>query len=100
MARRDEFIQIAETVPFDNTTPGATGMISTDVQAALDELNSKIQTSASPGFSFGRTGICNAGTYMQCETVPSNISGRWVYINSAKVTTVFVSNELVTTFTI
>ena len=87
---------VAKSVPFDNST---NGFVSTGVQAAIEEVNAKVLTSASPGFSFGRTGVCSAGTYMQCETVPSNVSGRWVYINSAEIRRVFMANELATTYT-
>lgn len=94
-ARRDEFTPVAETIPFDNST---NNFISEDVQAAIEEVNEKVITSASPGFSYGRTGVCSSGTYMQCETVPSNVSGRWVYLNNAIVTNVYVTNELNTTY--
>lgn len=87
---------VSKSIPFDNST---NGFVSTNAQAAIEEVNSKIQTSASPGFSFGRTGVCSGGTYMQCETVPSNVSGRWVYIANAIVTHVYIANELSTTFT-
>jgi hypothetical protein len=96
MARRDEFIQVAKTVPFDNAT---NGFIATDTQAAIEELQNTINTSASPGFSFGRSGVCTPNTYLQNETVPSNISGRWVYMNSAFVTDVYITNELTITYT-
>lgn len=86
---------VARSVPFDNTSNGFTA---TEVQSAIEELNNKVNTSASPGFSFGRSGTVTAGTYLQCETVPSNISGRWVYISSAVVKKVFVSNEDATTY--
>jgi hypothetical protein len=86
---------VSKSIPFDNST---NGFISTDAQAAIEEVNNKIITSASPGFSFGRTGVCSGGTYMQCETVPSNISGRWVYITNAVVTNVYVANETTTTY--
>jgi hypothetical protein len=97
MSRRDDFRDIAKSVPFDNSSNGFT---STDTQAAIEEINSKILTSASPGFSFGRSGAVVAGAYLQCETVPSNVSGRWVYITSAFIKRVFVSNEDSTTFKI
>jgi hypothetical protein len=97
MSRRDDFRDIAKSVPFDNSSNGFT---STDVQGAIEELKSNAAVSASPGFSFGRSGVSTAGTYLQNETVPSNISGRWVYIQNAAVTHVFVSNELTTTYTI
>ena len=88
---------VSRSIPFDNST---NGFVSTDAQAAIEELNDTLATSASPGFSFGRTGVTGSGTYLQNETVPSNISGRWVYINSASVDKVFISNELSTTYTI
>jgi hypothetical protein len=76
------------------------GIPAANVQAAIDYLAGLSATSASPGFSFGRAGIVNSGTYLQCETVPSNVAGRWVFINSAVVEEVFVSNELSTTFSL
>jgi hypothetical protein len=100
MSRRDDFRDIAKSVPFDNTTPGATGMTSTDTQAAIEEIKAQISSSTSPGFSFGRSGNIANGTYLQCETVPSNISGRWIYINSATVKNVYVSNESLVTWVI
>jgi hypothetical protein len=90
-----ESTPVSKGVPFDNTS---NGFVSTDAQAAIEEVNNKVITSASPGFSFGRTGVCSSGTYMQCETVPSNVSGRWVYINNAIVTYVYVTNETTTTY--
>jgi len=88
---------VARAVPFDNAT---NGFASTDTQGAIEELQTSLTISASPGFSFGRSGVATPGTYLQCETVPSNISGRWVYINSARVTHVYITNELVTTYTV
>jgi len=76
----------------------ASGIPAANVQVAVDYLANKVATSASPGFSFGRSGAIAAGTFLQCETVPSNVAGRWVFINSAVVTAVFASNELVGPF--
>jgi hypothetical protein len=90
-----ESTPVAKSIPFDNST---NGFVSTNTQAAIEEVVGTIVTSASPGFSFGRTGVSSAGTYMQCETVPSNVSGRWVYIANAYVIFVYVSNELTTTY--
>lgn len=47
MARRDEFIQVAETVPFDNDT---NGFVSEDVQAAIEEAKQNAE-------GFPRAGI-------------------------------------------
>jgi len=82
---------------YDNT---ASGLVAEDVQAAIDEVSNDVNTSASPGFSFGRASNVNAGTWLQNETVPSNKSGRYVYINNAVVERVFVSSENVDTFDI
>lgn len=88
-------IQVAGETPFDNDT---NGFESDNVQGAIEEINNKVDRSASPGFSFGRTGFSYPNTYMQCETVPSNISGRWVYVENASVVYVFVTNEITTTY--
>jgi len=87
----------ADQISYDN---GASGLDAINVQDAIDELAANSATSASPGFSFGRSGNVLTGTYLQCESVPSNVAGRWVFINSALVERVFVSNELSTTFTL
>lgn len=84
---------VAQSVPFDNTS---TSMVSDNVQDAILEIGS----SASPGFGFGKSGNNTAGTWLQCETVPSNVTGRYVYINTPIVKRVFVGNELVGTYSI
>lgn len=95
MAKRDYLVPVAEQVPFDNATNGFT---SDEVQSAIEEVSTTVQTSASPGFSFGRSGNVTDGSWLLCESVPSNKAGRWVYITSAEVTRVFVSNETIETF--
>jgi len=90
-------IQSALETFFDNST---NGFVSTNVQGAIEELNDTVITSASPGFSFGRASNVNSGTWLQCETVPSNKAGRFVYISSPVVEKIFVSSENVSTFDI
>lgn len=87
--------EVAKSVPFDNAT---NGFVSNDVQAAIEELNDKVLTSASPGFSFGRSGNVTKSAYLLNESVPSNISGRYVYINNAAIKRVFVSTQLSGTY--
>ena len=84
---------VAKSVPFDNSV---NGFVSTEVQSAIEE----VQSSASPGFGFGRSGNSPSGTYLQNESVASNVTGRYVYINNAVVKRVFVGNEVSSTFTI
>jgi len=86
---------IAITVPFDNDTNGFTA---DEVQGAIEELGGLIQTSTSPGFGFGKGGSIATNTYLLCEGVPSNISGRYVYVASATITKVFVSVQIASTF--
>lgn len=67
-----ERIQDAITVPFDNST---NGFVSEDVQGAIEELAVTAAVSASPGFTWGKSGnVSNA--YLLNDTVPSNTSGR------------------------
>lgn len=94
----EEYELIAGNVPFDNTVTNE--LVATDTQGAIDEISNTVATSASPGFSFGRASNVNTNTWLNCEGVPSNKAGRWVYINNAVITRVFVSNEQQTTFTV
>ena len=97
MAERDKFTPVATQVPYDNTD---SGLIAEDTKAAIDEIVQSVATSASPGFGFGKGGNVTAGSYLECEGVPSNISGRYVYINDAIITRVFISVQNAATFDI
>ena len=97
MAERDKFTPVAEQVPYDNTD---SGLIAEDTKSAIDEIVQSVATSASPGFGFGKGGNLSNGAYLECEGVPSNISGRYVYINDAIVTRVFISVQIASTFDI
>lgn len=55
---------------------------------------------SSPGFSFGRSGACAAGTYLQVDSVPSNQAGRIVPFSTALLSAVFVVCQNPSTFTI
>lgn len=76
--------QPALGTPFDNTT---NGFASDNVQGAIEEIGA----SASPGFSFGRSGNSNAGTYLNVDSVPSNQAGRIVPLTSGFITDVFLT---------
>ncbi len=88
---------VAISVPFDNST---NSFIATETQSAIEEVSNLVQTSASPGFGFGRSGNISRGAYLQNESVPSNIVGRYVYITNAIVKKVFFGNELSGTYKI
>ena len=95
MSLRDVFSYVARQIGFDNST---NGFVADEVQGALEELKNDISTSASPGFSFGRASNVNNGTWLLNEGVPSNKSGRYVYINNAIVEKIFVGSETVSTY--
>lgn len=95
MSLRTWIKDVARSIFFDNSS---NGFISTDVQGAIEEIQNNVNTSASPGFSFGRSGNLANNTWLQCETVQSNKSGRWVYIGDAYITDVYVANEDIDTF--
>lgn len=74
-------------------------MVSKNVEDAILELLAKAGVSASPGFSFGRSGTVTTGAYLTVDTVPSNITGRIVPING-NITKIFVGCENADTFTV
>ena len=88
---------VASAVPFDNSTKG---FASTDTQGAIEEINNKVIASASPGFTFGRSGAVTKGSFLLTDTVPSNNTGRFVYIYNAVINKVFVGASPATTYTI
>lgn len=55
---------------------------------------------STPGFSFGRSGNCAAGTYLQIDSVPSNKAGRIVPFETAELTNVFIVCQDDATFSI
>jgi hypothetical protein len=97
MSRRDDFKQVAEQTPYDNSD---CDLIATDTKSAIDEICTKVSTSASPGFGFGKGGNVSSNAYLLCEGVTSNLSGRYVYINNAVITRVFISVQNAATFDI
>lgn len=89
--------QRAETVPYDNTT---SGLSATDVQTAIDSIYATFSGLISPGFTWGRSGNVPSGTWLQNDTVPSNITGRNFPFFNGQLVTIAVSNEDVTTATV
>lgn len=87
---------VAPAIPFDNST---NGFVSDNVQEAIEELGSGVAVSASPGFTWGKSGsISNA--WLLNDTVPSNVAGRIVPITSGYIAEIFVSAETVSTCTL
>lgn len=86
--------QRAETVPYDNS---GSGLSATNVQQAIDAIYSTFSGLISPGFTWGRSGNIPAGTWLQNDTVPSNITGRNFPFYNGQLVTIAVSNENTTT---
>ena len=89
-------IQLADGVPFDNST---NGFVSEDVQAAIEEVSDAVTVSASPGFTWGKSGNVS-NSYLLNDSVPSNTAGRLVPVTTGVVTTVFVAAQTASTSTI
>jgi hypothetical protein len=96
MSKRDQYTPEADGVGFD---PGATTLTSDNTGDAIRELAVTVGVSASPGFSFGRSGNVTAGTWFSTVGgVPSNKAGITVALSNPEVTKVYVANEDISTF--
>jgi len=80
--------QDADDTPFDDTN---VDFVAGDVQEAIEALEDKVDTSASPGFTWGKSGNVSAGAYLLNDTVPSNLAGRIIPIGNGKIAEVFVA---------
>lgn len=93
MSLRDYFIQVARSIWFDNSTNGFT---SDNVQEAIEEIGA----SASPGFTFGRSGAAVSGTWLLNDGVPSNKAGRTIVLGASKIVKIFSATEDLDTYTL
>lgn len=88
----EEYEPQAEDIAFDNT---GTGFTADTVQEALTEVGA----SASPGFSFGRSGSLSQGTWLRRPgNVPSNRAGVTIPIANPVITKVSCSNKNIETY--
>lgn len=91
---RIEKSSVARGTAFDNSSNGFTA---TNVQTAIEEIGA----SASPGFSFGRSSVSGAGTWLlRVGSIPSNKTGIPLGISSPIITNIQVGNEDISTFDI
>ena len=68
--------------------------IFSEIMAFIEEFVAQLTaSSASPGFTWGRSGSVPASTWLQNETVPSNKSGRTVFLTNAVIKKIFIANE-------
>lgn len=80
-------------VEFDADAERGNGFVSENVQEAIEELALTGGSSASPGYTFGKSGNVSSGTYLQQESVPSNITGRTVGVSNGLVVEVDVGSQ-------
>lgn len=96
MATRDEYGQVAGSVPFDNDN---NSFVSDDVQGAIEELADTVSRSASPGFSFGRGSNISAGTFLnRTGNVPSNRTGVTFGLYNGNLDEINVGSENINTY--
>lgn len=90
----EELELIADNVVFDNTS---NGFSADTVQSAIEESGA----SASPGFSFGRSGNVSGNTWLRRPgNVPSNRAGVTIPIDNPVVSEVSCSNRNVDSYTL
>jgi hypothetical protein len=91
-----EIDPVAEDIEFDPSNCDA--ITSDNVQDAIDELCIAVANSASPGFTWGRSGNLPTDTWLLNDTVPSNRAGRIVMLSNVKITNIFIATEDIDTY--
>jgi hypothetical protein len=84
---------VAKAIPFDKDNDPGCEFVSTDVQGVIEELCERVATSASPGFTWGRSGNVNQNTWLLNDSVPSNLSGRICFLQNAAIRNIYIANE-------
>lgn len=97
--RRDLYDIIDEVVSVDPSDLNCTDKenvheVFKDFCTKLSELT----VSASPGFTWGRSGNASSGTWLLNDSVPSNKSGRAIFIDDPQLSSLFVRCESIDTF--
>lgn len=67
--------------------------VADDVQEALEQVSDSVAVSASPGFTWGDSGVIPNGSYLLNDNIPSNLAGRTVPLYNAIISKVFVTME-------
>lgn len=82
---------VSKSVPYDDQNVPTN--LGGNVQDAIDELYNTVIISASPGFTFSRSGTLPASTWLLADNVPSNVSSRVCFLNSAEIVALFCANQ-------
>lgn len=92
------YTDVAKSIPFDNAT---NGFVSTDAQAAIEELKNAETANDGISFTWGRSGNVNGNnTWLLNDTVPSNLTGRTVLLYNASLISFFAASESADTYTL
>lgn len=71
-----------------------------DVQEGFENLSFLTAVTSAPPLAWDRNGVVNQGTYLLNGSIPSNVTGRRVFLYNAELVYIYVSNSLSTTYTI
>lgn len=91
------------TVLVENIEPNSSiviTLIDNSISAGVWFVQDLDDTSASPGFNWGRSGNANEGTWLLNDTVPSNKAGRTISLIGSKLIKIFTANENISTYVI
>lgn len=99
MSRRDNFKQTAEETYVDPENIECSDR--EDVQGVLEDICEVVNTSASPGFSFGRQGNNSAGTFLNRPGgTPSNRTGVNFGLSDGSLDLIAVGTQNLDTYTV
>lgn len=91
--------QDAIDTPFDPNKEPDCEFTKDNVQEVIEELCNRILTSASPGFSFGRSGNSSNGTFLlRTGNVPSNRTGTTFNLFNGSLDKISVGTENLNTY--
>ena len=85
---------VSWSIPVETDTDRSNGIpdLYDNVQLALEYVATSVNVSASPGFTWGKSGTANANAYLENDTVASNLSGRLVPFDGY-ISEFFVNNR-------
>ena len=96
--RRNSSTQVAESIPFDKDGTSFSGE---NVRDVILEIDNQVNTSASPAFSFGRSGNVSNNTWLlRPGGVPSNKTGIPVGISNGTIRQIDIGSEDIDTYNI
>jgi len=88
------------TVPFSPGNNPDCFITEETVQEAIEQLCIGVQTTATPGFTFGRSGSLPTNTWLLADTVPSNNAGRLIFLYNAAILAIYAVNEINAAFSL